>query len=175
MLTVRVRAEGVTGEPGALGVSGAPGAPGGSGAPGAPGASAAVAKPAAVDPRPRSPRTLAARVAAGVGAFALALGLAGCSAEKPPVVPSDDDAKVSITVRVIDNSFEPSDITIKAGQAVSWSFEGPSSEHDVVAEDGSFVSELMAEGSYTHVFDEAGSFDYLCSIHPEMRGSITVE
>ena len=130
--------------------------------------------------RARATRGLAARARAtrglaAVGAAALALALSGCSAAKPPVVPSDDDAKVSITVRVIDNAFEPSEITIQAGQAVSWSFEGPSSEHDVVANDGSFVSELMAEGSYTHLFTEAGTFDYLCSVHPEMRGTITVE
>lgn len=125
---------------------------------------------------PRRARThLVARLAAAVGVAVLAFGLAACSAEKPPVVPSDDGAKVSVTVRVIDNKFEPSDITIQQGQAVNWVFEGASSEHDVVAEDGSFVSELMMEGSYTHVFDEPGAFDYLCSIHPEMRGLVTVE
>lgn len=125
--------------------------------------------------RRRARTHLAARLAAGLGVAALALGLAACSAEKPPVVPSDDGAKVSVTVRVVDNRFEPSDITIQQGQAVNWVFEGASSEHDVVAKDGSFVSELMMEGSYTHVFDDAGEFDYLCSIHPEMRGSVTVE
>lgn len=125
---------------------------------------------------PRRARThLVARLAAAVGVAVLALGLAACSAEKPPVVPSDDGAKVSVTVRVIDNKFEPSDITIQQGQAVNWVFEGASSEHDVVAKDGSFVSELMMEGSYTHMFDEPGAFDYLCSIHPEMRGLVTVE
>ncbi|MBP6684507.1 MAG: cupredoxin domain-containing protein [Leucobacter sp.] len=125
---------------------------------------------------PRRARThLVARLAAAVGVAVLAFGLAACSAEKPPVVPSDDGAKVSVTVRVIDNKFEPSDITIQQGQAVNWVFEGASSEHDVVAKDGSFVSELMMEGSYTHVFDEPGAFDYLCSIHPEMRGLVTVE
>lgn len=116
-----------------------------------------------------------ARIATVLGVAVLAFGLAACSAEKPPVVPSDEGAKVSVTVRVIDNRFEPSNITIQQGQAVNWVFEGASSEHDVVAKDGSFVSELMMEGSYTHVFDEPGAFDYLCSIHPEMRGLVTVE
>lgn len=125
--------------------------------------------------RGRARTHLAARLAAVLGVAALAFGLAACSAEKPPVVPSDDGAKVSVTVRVIDNRFEPSDITVEQGQAVNWVFEGASSEHDVVAKDGSFVSELMMEGSYTHVFEDAGEFDYLCSIHPEMRGSVTVE
>lgn len=133
----------------------------------------------AVATRLRDHSHFAARVATSVGvavlAILLSVGLAGCAAGKPPVVPSDDDAKVAVTVRVVDNSFEPSEITIDAGQAVNWVFEGPSSEHDVVADDGSFVSELMRSGSYTHVFTDAGSFDYLCSTHPEMRGNVTVE
>ena len=126
-------------------------------------------------PRGRAAAAIGAKLAAGAGALALAAGLAGCAPAKPPVVASDDSADAAVTVRVIDNAFEPAEITISEGEAVRWVFEGPSSEHDVVAGDGSFVSELMAEGSYTHVFDEAGDFDYLCSIHPEMRGLITVE
>lgn len=109
----------------------------------------------------------------GAGAF---VGmLSGCAAGKPELVPSDDGAKTSISVRVIDNEFVPADIEIEAGQAVQWVFEGVSAKHDVVAEDGSFVSELMAEGTYTHVFDTAGKFPYDCSIHPEMVGTVTVK
>lgn len=117
----------------------------------------------------------APRVILAVLIAAIALLLAGCAPAKPAVVPSDDDAKVTVTIRVVDNQFEPAEVTIDQGEAVRWVFEGASNEHDVVAKDGSFVSELMREGSYTHVFDDAGLFDYICSIHPEMRGKITVE
>ncbi|MFF8818800.1 cupredoxin domain-containing protein [Leucobacter sp. NPDC015123] len=116
-----------------------------------------------------------ARVAVMLGILVLAVMLAACAPAKPPLVPSDDDAKVTVTVRVVDNKFEPKEFTISQGEAVRWVFEGPSNEHDVVAKDGSFVSELMREGSYTHVFNDIGDFDYLCSIHPEMTGLITVE
>lgn len=123
----------------------------------------------------RSSSHLMASVVASMGVFAFAIGLAACAPAKPPLVPSDDDAKVTMTVRVVDNKFEPKEFTISQGEAVRWVFEGPSNEHDVVAKDGSFVSELMREGSYTHVFNDKGDFDYLCSIHPEMTGLITVE
>lgn len=103
----------------------------------------------------------------GVGA------LAGCAATKPDVVPSDDEVKAAVTVRAFDNAYEPKQVTIAPGQAVRWVFEGPA-EHDVVAGDGSFVSELMREGSYTHLFEEEGDFLYDCSIHPEMTGVIRV-
>lgn len=94
---------------------------------------------------------------------------------KPELVPSDDGATPAVTVRVIDNAYEPQEVTVEPGQAVQWVFEGRSAKHDVVAEDGSFVSDLVYEGTYTHVFEEAGDFPYDCSIHPEMRGLVTVE
>ena len=112
--------------------------------------------------------------AAGVlGAGAAAL-LAGCAPSgKPEPVPSDDDVKAYATITVVDNRFEPAEVEIAPQQAVRWVFVGPT-EHDVVAEDRSFVSELLVEGSYTHQFSEEGEYPYICSIHPEMRGVVRV-
>lgn len=112
--------------------------------------------------------------AAGVfGAGAAAL-LVGCgSMGKPEPVPSDDDVKAYATITVSDNRFEPAEVEIAPGQAVRWVFVGLN-EHDVVADDRSFVSELMVEGSYTHQFSEEGEYVYLCSIHPEMQGVVRV-
>lgn len=107
----------------------------------------------------------------GIGAAGL---LAGCTRPgKPEVVPSAEGVEPAVTVRAVDNKYLPADIEVEPGQAVRWVFEGMM-EHDVVAEDGSFVSELMTAGSYTHVFDAAGEFPYDCSIHPEMTGIVRV-
>ncbi|MBK0420140.1 cupredoxin domain-containing protein [Leucobacter sp. CSA1] len=117
------------------------------------------------------------RAVLGGLAGALGLGaltaLSGCSAGKPEVVPSDEGVEPAVTVRVIDNAYEPAEVEIAAGAAVRWVFEGPT-EHDVVAEDGGFVSELLTEGEYVHVFDESGEYAYDCSIHPEMTGVVRV-
>lgn len=116
------------------------------------------------------------RVAATLGAIALATTLSACAAPgKLDLVPSDVGVEPAVTVRVIDNAYEPKEVTVAPGQAVQWIFEGRSAKHDVVAEDGSFVSDLMYEGTYTRVFEDAGDFPYDCSIHPEMRGVVKVE
>lgn len=108
----------------------------------------------------------------GIGAAAM---LAGCARPgKPAVVPSDEGVEAVVTVRAVDNTFEPREVEVAPGQAVQWLFEG-TMEHDVVADDGSFVSELQKTGSYTHVFNEAGEFAYDCSIHPEMTGVVRVK
>lgn len=111
--------------------------------------------------------------ALGVFALGAALALTGCAAGKPDLVPSDDNVKAVVTVRAVDNKFEPAEVEITPDQAVRWVFEGQM-EHDVVAADGSFVSELMLEGEYTHLFTEEGVYEYDCSIHPEMTGVVRV-
>ena len=120
--------------------------------------------------RRRLLRGLAGLAGAGAAAALTACGVPG---KKPELVPSDDDIKAAVTIRAFDNAYDPADVQIAPGQAVRWVFEGPA-EHDVVAEDGSFVSELVYEGSYTHLFEEAGEFPYDCSIHPEMTGVVRV-
>ena len=48
--------------------------------------------------------------------------------------------------------------------------------HTWTSTDGQFDSGSLAEGAtFEHTFDEAGSYDYFCSVHPDMSGTITAE
>lgn len=118
-----------------------------------------------------SRRTFLAVTAAG----AVTVSLAACATGTPEPTPSDDDATdIGATVMIGDNFYEPAEVRIAPGQAVRWEWVGREL-HDVVANDASFVSELVREGTFTHTFNETGEFGYLCSTHPEMRGIVTVE
>ncbi len=116
---------------------------------------------------------LGRRAFGGFVAAAFVGVLAACTQKKPAAVPSVSGVTAAVTVAVIDNKFEPAVVEIKPGQAVRWVFAGVM-EHDVVAADGSFVSELQTDGEYVHVFDQAGEYPYDCSVHPEMTGVVTV-
>ena len=118
-------------------------------------------------------RRIVRRALGALAAVLIAGALVACGQGKPETVPSDEGVEPVVTVYAIDNRYEPAEVEIAPGQAVRWVFQG-SMEHDVVAEDGSFVSELQLTGEYVHVFDEAGEFAYDCSIHPEMTGKVTV-
>jgi len=74
-----------------------------------------------------------------------------------------------------DFMFTPMALTIKAGDSVTWD-NADGEPHTVVNLDGQFRSKALDEkDTYSHVFTTPGTFKYLCSIHPKMVGTITVE
>jgi plastocyanin len=73
-------------------------------------------------------------------------------------------------------AFNPAEITIKAGDTVTWTNED-SAGHDVT---GDAFKSGAAGGigngdTFEHTFDEAGTFDYVCTVHPGMEGTVKVE
>ena len=122
-----------------------------------------------------APLTRRQFVTLGSGLFGAAAltAITGCAPSKPELTPSAEGVEPAVSVDAIDNRFDPPEVTVTAGDAVEWRFEG-SVEHDVVADDESFVSPLQRQGTYVHVFDTPGEYPYLCSVHPEMRGRVIV-
>ena len=104
-----------------------------------------------------------------VAALVSLLGLTACSSD------SGSDAPAA-TVRVENMSYSPASVTIKKGETVEWIFDDNGLPHDVVeTADETFKSELLTEGSYSYTFEEAGTFDYHCTPHPMMLGTVVVE
>lgn len=87
-------------------------------------------------------------------------------------------ASASRDLSVLDNSFSPAGIKIKAGETVVWRNNG-SNLHTVTADDSSFDSSPSGGGmtsgsSFSHTFYKEGSFGYHCKIHAEMNGVVEV-
>jgi len=86
----------------------------------------------------------------------------------------DDDGAASSepgVVTVSDNKFEPKTVEVGVGDTVTWKFEG-NSAHNVTFDDE--ASDLTKDGTYERTFDEAGTFDYVCTVHPGMGGKVKV-
>jgi plastocyanin len=82
----------------------------------------------------------------------------------------------STEVSMKDIKFDPGEVTVNTGDTVTW-VNDDTVGHDVTA-DG-FKSgepgEMQNGDTFDHTFDAAGTFDYVCSVHPGMEGSVTVE
>lgn len=79
-------------------------------------------------------------------------------------------------VSIADMAFSPADITVKAGTTVTWT-NNDSVAHTVTendGKDGPGSSPISPGKSYNFTFKKAGIYDYICSIHTEMTGSVTV-
>ena len=76
--------------------------------------------------------------------------------------------------------FSPASLTINAGDTVEWT-NADTAAHTVTGgspangPSGVFDSSLVMGGaSFENTFDEAGSYDYFCMVHPWMVGNIKV-
>jgi hypothetical protein len=80
----------------------------------------------------------------------------------------------------IDRCYIPSNIVIEKGKQVTWVNED-SAFHSVTSGFYETPTELFDSGhldpyeSYTLTFDESGTFDYFCTLHPWMKGQVIVE
>jgi predicted secreted protein with PEFG-CTERM motif len=79
-----------------------------------------------------------------------------------------------------DGCFIPSTVTIDVGGEVIWE-NADTMSHTITSGtpaeglDGHFDSSLVMAGStFSHTFNEAGTFDYFCMVHPWMVGSVVV-
>lgn len=90
-------------------------------------------------------------------------------AETPSIPVEGKIAEVSIK----NFSFNPESVTISTGDTVRWT-NMDSASHTVTGT--SFGSQTLAPGdSYEFLFTNAGTYEYHCSIHPSMKGTVTVE
>jgi plastocyanin len=82
-----------------------------------------------------------------------------------------DDAAVKI-----DNfTFTPKSVTVKAGTTVTWTNQDDI-PHTVTSTTKQFRSKALdTDDKFTFTFSTPGTYDYFCSLHPKMTGTIVVE
>ncbi len=79
---------------------------------------------------------------------------------------------MSAEIDIIDLGFDSDDVVVAVGAEVTWT-NAEAIPHTVTFDFAS--SDVLDAGdTYTFVFEEAGTFDYICAIHPGMAGRIEV-
>jgi plastocyanin len=84
-------------------------------------------------------------------------------------------AQTPNTVVIKNFMFSPMELTVKAGSTVTWkNLDGE--PHTVVNDAGMFRSAALDQNdTYQFKFDKPGVYKVFCSIHPNMKETITVQ
>ena len=79
-----------------------------------------------------------------------------------------------LEVKIDNFTFGPQKLKVKVGDTVTW-INQDDIPHTVVSI-GHFRSKALdSEDKYSFTFTAPGTFEYFCSLHPHMQGSIVVE
>jgi plastocyanin len=114
-----------------------------------------------------------------VASIALTLAFAGCMSTptKTPTPSSGQGGHVEMK----NIAFAPKEVTIKAGEKVTWTNKEAAINHDVTPKGETTSWNSSGKGgikpgeSFEKTFDAAGTYEYFCQEHgTSMSGTITV-
>ena len=92
----------------------------------------------------------------------------------PPPPPPPTLVHASRVTATSGLAFDPKTVSIPAGDTIYYTFQGV--QHNVVFDTQGSPANVGTTSSTTvkRIFPAAGTFNYHCSIHPQMTGTITV-
>ena len=83
-------------------------------------------------------------------------------------------AAATHTIVIDGTAFSPAKLEVHRGDRVVWVNKDPF-PHTATAKDHSFDSHnIAASKSWSYVARKAGTFDYVCTLHPTMTGTLVV-
>jgi plastocyanin len=89
-----------------------------------------------------------------------------------------NQASTTGSIDIKNMMFTPSQITVAEGGTVTWT-NNDSIAHTVTDDlsnvGGPASGDIQPGSTYSFTFSKTGSFQYHCSIHPSMRGTIVVK
>lgn len=86
-------------------------------------------------------------------------------------------AGAEVTVHIKDFFFDPATITVKPGTKVTWINDGPTIHTTTSkATPPLWDSGLLQVGkSFSYTFTKPGTYDYWCTLHPQMLAKVIVK
>ncbi|MHC1718660.1 MAG: cupredoxin family copper-binding protein [Acidaminococcaceae bacterium] len=101
----------------------------------------------------------------------LAFAIIGCGTGKSAQPSGQIGEKNTVTIHEF--KFNPAEITIQKGETITWINED-SVTHTVTGT-GINSGSLEKGKTFKKTFNETGTFDYICTPHPYMKGKIIVK
>ncbi len=120
------------------------------------------------------------RAAVVIGAALTALTLLACGEGSGMIGVMRTDTtgsgagELQATVQVTSNAFTPTLVNLRSGGVVTWVWVDTTSQHNVTFNNSLLSSQTLSSGLHSVVFQTVGTFNYACTVHPGMAGSIVV-
>jgi len=89
---------------------------------------------------------------------------------------ADETTTKQNRIEIKDFAFNPQTITVKSGEKVTW-INRDEEPHTIVSVGKQFKKStaLDTDQEFTITVAAPGTYDYFCSVHPKMTGTIVVE
>lgn len=102
--------------------------------------------------------------------------LGGAQMDTPTAAQMAGEEKSGTNAVTIDNfSFGPMQLEVPVGTQVTW-INKDDVPHTVVSVDHKFKSRALdTDEKFSFTFQDAGTYEYFCSVHPKMTGKIVVK
>jgi plastocyanin len=116
----------------------------------------------------------------------VALAAAGCGGSNSSSTSSASSSSTStaaasssggaVTIKMQNIAFDPKAVTVKVGQKVTWTNED-TVDHNVTSQSGETIkSDNFGKGAtFSFTPKTAGTIKYVCTIHPGMTATLTVQ
>ena len=89
---------------------------------------------------------------------------------------AESAATADTEVKIDNFTFAPQRVTVKAGTTVTWINEDDIPHGIATSASKAIRSKVLdTDDKYSFTFTTAGVFEYFCSLHPHMTGTIVVE
>jgi amicyanin len=113
--------------------------------------------------------------ATGAVVVALMAGMAVRAGARPASPASAPASPAAVEVKINNFIFSPSTLTVTAGTEVTWT-NIDDIPHNVVSGDKTVKSRLLEKDEkFTFTFAKPGTYSYVCTLHPGMKGTVVVQ
>jgi plastocyanin len=99
----------------------------------------------------------------------------GAQTKPPPGQTAGPDFNPA-AVTIENFAFSPASVTVSVGTTVTWTNKD-SATHTVTSLQGNVLNSgnIATGGTFSFTFNQTGTFDYHCAIHPSMTGKVIVQ
>src|SRR5919202_5225378 len=95
--------------------------------------------------------------------------------DRPKDQPQNSQQTADATVKIRNFKFEPANLAIAVGKTVQF-INVDEEPHTATSTDGIFNSKALdTNQTWNYTATKPGAFPYICSVHPFMKGTLTVK